>query len=863
MKFILLLAILPAFLFSSAQKNHDNVDGITSATIEWDKQYKFQNVGTKGSGLEIVYPFEGSVFPADFSPASFVWKNTDPGKTWNVIFQASGKKIKVVSDTCCYRPDAGLWEKLKSISGQKPILFSISDEDNEHKASVNFSFSSDSVNAPIFYRAVPLPFRYANNYRDQLEWYMGDVGTNSKRLMLNNMPVCANCHSFTKDGSMFGMDVDYANDKGNYAISTIENKSVISVNDIVSWSEYKKEDGEKTFGLLTQLSPDGKYAISTIKDQSIFVPVDKNFWYSQLFFPIKGILVVYNIAKDTFSKLSGASNKDFVQSSPAWSPDMKEIIFARSKTTEVEGLENNKVVIIGLKYAADYINREKDFKFDLYRVPWNDGKGGEAIPIEGASNNNKSNYFARYTPDGKWLVFCQAENFMLLQQDSRLYIMPTSGGGKPRLMNCNLDEMNSWHSFSPNGKWMLFSSKHFGPYTQLFLTHIDENGNDTPPVWLEQLTVPKKAANIPEFVNTDYDHWLGIEDGFTGSEKYLTDIVDITLQVGNYNYTLKVADEEIEKDPGNYYGYYVKARALIKAIPDATDKQKVNQEIYTNFRKCISLLNEELEKDNADADIYAHLTASYYFTRQISKALEYGEKTLSIDPDNLTVWEAFAGIYFEKGDYPKAIEANLKMFKLTEVPMYVNKCAQIKLLSGDVDEAIRYAEMALDADNCNDWTLEILGNCYITLKDFEKAERYYNNLVSCRPTEALAYYNRGKFYFMMEDYDSALNDLNESMTYNDKNWMALSLRAKVFQEKNENKKALEDLDKAIDLNKGNSMLWLLKAKSEFKINEFKIAKDNAQKAKELIQSSKSFNKDSFDTLFEISKIIKDCEEKLK
>ena len=113
--------------------------------------------------------------------------------------------------------------------------------------------------------------------------------------MLENMPVCANCHSFSKDGSQFAMDVDYGNDKGNYAVSNVERESKIGLENIVSWTDYKRVDGVSTFGLLAKISPDGKYAISTVKDKSIFVPVDKSFWYSQLFFPVKGMLVYYDI----------------------------------------------------------------------------------------------------------------------------------------------------------------------------------------------------------------------------------------------------------------------------------------------------------------------------------------------------------------------------------------------------------------------------------------------------------------------------------------------------------------------------------------------------------------------------------------
>ena len=56
------------------------------------------------------------------------------------------------------------------------------------------------------------------------------------------------------------------------------------------------------------------------------------------------------------------------------------------------------------------------------------GQGGVAEPIPGASNNGMSNYFARYSPDGRWIVFCKARSYMLLQKDSELYIIPAAGG---------------------------------------------------------------------------------------------------------------------------------------------------------------------------------------------------------------------------------------------------------------------------------------------------------------------------------------------------------------------------------------------------------------------------------------------------
>ena len=57
--------------------------------------------------------------------------------------------------------------------------------------------------------------------------------------------------------------------------------------------------------------------------------------------------------------------------------------------------------------------------------------------------------------------------------------------------------MNSWHTFSPNGRWMAFSSKSRSPYTQMYLTHIDENGNDSPPILVDNTTAGEPRGEYP------------------------------------------------------------------------------------------------------------------------------------------------------------------------------------------------------------------------------------------------------------------------------------------------------------------------------------------------------------------------------
>jgi len=112
--------------------------------------------------------------------------------------------------------------------------------------------------------------------------------------------------------------------------------------------------------------------------------------------------------------------------------------------------------------------------------------------------------------------------------------------------------MNSWHSWSPNGKWLVFSSKAWSDYTQLCLTHIDENGASSPPVLLANLTSANWAANIPEFVNAPRDAIAKIDEQFlndysfvrAGNEFYRHEDADSAVR--EYNKALQLNPNNVE-----------------------------------------------------------------------------------------------------------------------------------------------------------------------------------------------------------------------------------------------------------------------------------------------------------------------------
>lgn len=493
--------------------------------------------------IAIDYPVAGSVFPPEITPPTFLWR--DPSKTakhWviEVSFADHSTAIRVAapgifmrmgaidpeagpgieltpeqSATRTWTPDAVTWTKIKGKSVKSPAVIAISgfaDDDPKHpvsSGSVAISTSMDPVGAPMFYRDVPLKATptgekgsiqpLPQSALPLIKWQLRYIDEPQSHTVMENLPTCANCHSFSQDGKTLGLDLDGPrNDKGLYAIVPVAKDMTITNQDVIRWSSFQVDPAArssdptvKRFGFMSQVSPDGRYIVTSIgppntgnthgKEIPVFAAgiLDRlystnypDFRFLQVFYPTRGILAYYDRQEKTMRPLPGADDPQFVQTSAFWSPDGKYLIFSRAEARDPYPPGAPKP-----QFANDA--NEPKIQYDLYKIPFNEGKGGKAVPVEGASSNGMSNNFPKVSPDGRWIVFVENRNGLLMRPDSKLYIVPFDGG-KARRMNCNTSLMNSWHSFSPNGRWLAFSSKTRSPYTQLMLTHIDADGNDSP-----------------------------------------------------------------------------------------------------------------------------------------------------------------------------------------------------------------------------------------------------------------------------------------------------------------------------------------------------------------------------------------------
>ena len=228
---------------------------------------------------------------------------------------------------------------------------------------------------------------------------------------------------------------------------------------------------------------------------------------------------------------------------------------------------------------------------------------------------------------------------MLLQPDSELYIIPAAGG-EARRLRANTTRMNSWHSFSPNGKWLVFSGKPDSPYTRLYLTHIDEQGQSTPPVVLDRLTAPDRAANIPEFVNAAPSAIRHIREQFVDDVSYARAAWEY-LKSNDYEGARRQATKAVELNPKNGDALYYLGLALFG---------------LGQHDEAIRYLSEAAKLKPGAGEIQAELGVVFIAKNNLEEAVRYLRRSLEIAPENAEAYFNLGVAMYRQGNKPEAVK---------------------------------------------------------------------------------------------------------------------------------------------------------------------------------------------------------------
>jgi len=489
--------------------------------------------------------------PKTFVPPLFLWESSAAIQSdWKIIIQTPIDKFSFKSKNNTWHIPFTEWEKIRDNSIDKPIIAVISGKTRQGvilTGKVTFSISQHSVEGNILYRHFPVPHGFQLSHYHLTRYKLVNLSNNNSPKTIiqpsdDKINSCLGCHSVSQDGKKLVLISKVAYDAQRSPIlSPLKKESLIIVNADSKINFPQQEDilSYKTISSLfvtdpmfnfpggftePRISPDGRhvaiivnvksagyYAINTIKRPFSINPLTSN-------------IGIYSIIEKRLWMLSGAHRPGYIHSTPMWSADGKFITYAFAKRPAESKTEPTDLYFIELDPKKHYFMPE-GMEFDLYTIPFNNGKGGTPKVIKATQNNGFFDYFPEYSPNGKWIVYTSSKygTNVFLNPDSTLYIVSAEGDGTAKKLSSNFKGvMNSWHKFSLDGNWLLFKARPDGTNTEFFLTHIDASGNDTPPILIDGLTKNDLyRANIPVFTNLDPETVIKFpSDGYCNAHKY-------------------------------------------------------------------------------------------------------------------------------------------------------------------------------------------------------------------------------------------------------------------------------------------------------------------------------------------------------
>ena len=343
---------------------------------------------------------------------------------------------------------------------------------------------------------------------------------------------------------------------------------------------------------------------------------------------------------------------------------------------------------------------------------------------------------------------------MLLMPDSELFIIPAEGV-EARRLRANTSNMNSWHSFSSNSRWLVFSSKENTPYTQLFLTHIDEEGNSTPPVVLDRFTGQDRAANIPEFVPLPSNSIAKIDEQFLDAYSFLRAGM-ANERTGNYEDAVVSYLKGLEAEPNNV--------ELLNSMGFALFQQGKSDEAIVSLEKALTVDPKHFKAHNnmalASIDIgelelaeihYRESLAvepqpsiyndlGYVLERQgmVDEAIEAYREVLLLDPKSATAHYNLATHLASEKDYVNAESHLRKVIDIQPNTQVYASLGAVQWQQGKANDAISSLQSSIQADPTNTGASDSLGKIYLEQGKLGQAESTYRLLAENKPS-ALAF----------------------------------------------------------------------------------------------------------------------------
>jgi Tol biopolymer transport system component len=408
-----------------------------------------------------IFPdYTSIVIPSNISPLNFFIE--EKALEYSVeISSENGKKIRLRQSSPLIKIPEKRWrDLLGNNKGRRLNIDVYTRQDKWYKyATINDTIAPETIDNHLVYRLIGLIYTDG----DKLGIYQRNLENFEESVIIENTSVaerpCINCHSFSN------------NQPGKMSMHIRKALKGTVIYDNGKFTKYNtKTDYTMSPAAYTAWHPNGELIAFSLNTVFVYFTSDENKLVEVA--DQASDLVLYNLKTNTITTTPKICS-DSRENLPNWSPDGKWLYFISTKKTT--------------KDVSTWVNT----KYDLLRIPFDPETltWGDADTLLSSKETGKSITWPIASPDGKYIIFCMIDHsyFSIFDKQSDLYQLDLATRKYYKLDVLNSSSSESFHAWSKNGRWMVFSSKGLDDLsTRPYFAYFDAGGNFHKPFVLPQ-----------------------------------------------------------------------------------------------------------------------------------------------------------------------------------------------------------------------------------------------------------------------------------------------------------------------------------------------------------------------------------------
>ena len=459
-----------------------------------------------------VYPdYRDIVVPPNIAPLNILCRNA--GDEFVACVEGSGQQVVAAAGKDePLQFDSVEWKSLLSRSAGKDLavqLYAKRDGAWVKFPSYSIHVASEPIDRYLSYRLIEPSYelyRQMGLYQRDLEGF--DVQTiyeNNRKFDEGNNH-CVNCHNYqnySTKNMLFHVRASHGGTvlirDGKVEKRTIKSDSILAGATYPSW--------HPTRNWVVFSSNLTGQAFHVIDHQKIEV-VD---YGSDLFF--------YDVDKAEVRSI--LRTKADLETFPCWSPDGSRLFYTSAHVPEFADKPDSVCRDIVASIC-------KTIRYNVMSIPFNPLThtfGAPQLEVDCAAMG-KSASVPRVSPDGRYVLYALGDygQFHVWHTSGDLWVKDLTTGKAYPLTQANSPAAESYHTWSSNGRWIVFSSRRDdGSFTRPYIVYFDRNGQAHKAFLLPQLDPLQnirlcKSYNVPELTRDAVDT-RGIRDAILNDGK--------------------------------------------------------------------------------------------------------------------------------------------------------------------------------------------------------------------------------------------------------------------------------------------------------------------------------------------------------